>query len=83
MVTIKDLTDEIADKAKLTKVEAQDLINLVLDTIKDNLHRKQEVRLHNFGIFKIKARSGSINGKKYSAMFVRFKPFKDLSNRVK
>lgn len=44
----KDLVAELADKEKITKVEAERRIDIVLDTVTDKLENGKDVKLANF-----------------------------------
>jgi len=85
-----DLINKIADGAKITKAQATDALNAVLDSIASELKGDGKVTLIGFGTFSVSkrdARSGrnpqtgqtiTIDAKKV----VKFKPGKELSDSV-
>ncbi len=57
----KDLIDAVAKEAELTKDKAGSAVDAVIDHIKTSMKRGDEVRLPDFGTFKVvkrKARDG-------------------------
>lgn len=85
-----DLINKIAEGAKITKAQATDALNAVLDSIASELKGDGKVTLIGFGTFSVSkrdARSGrnpqtgqtiTIDAKKV----VKFKPGKELSDSV-
>ncbi|WP_353482492.1 HU family DNA-binding protein [Haliscomenobacter sp.] len=85
-----DLINKIAEGAKITKAQATDALNAVLDSIAAELKGDGKVTLIGFGTFSVSkrdARSGrnpqtgetiTIEAKKV----VKFKPGKELSDSV-
>ncbi|WP_373552479.1 HU family DNA-binding protein [Haliscomenobacter sp.] len=85
-----DLINKIAEGAKITKAQATDALNAVLDSIAAELKGDGKVTLIGFGTFSVSkrdARSGrnpqtgetiTIDAKKV----VKFKPGKELSDSV-
>ncbi len=53
-----DLITAIADKTNRSKKEAAETLNVVLDTIQENLTKGRGVRLIPFGSFEIRERKG-------------------------
>ncbi|MEW6280229.1 MAG: HU family DNA-binding protein [Candidatus Eremiobacterota bacterium] len=53
-----DLIAAIADKTNKSKKDAQETLNVVLDTIQENLRKGKGVRLIPFGSFEIRERKG-------------------------
>lgn len=86
-----DLVNKIAESAKLTKAQAGDALNAVLESIEGALKEGDKVTLIGFGTFSVsqrEARSGrnpqtgatiNISAKNV----VKFKPGKELSDSVK
>lgn len=86
-----DLINKIAENAKLTKAQAGDALNAVLESIEGALKEGDKVTLIGFGTFSVskrEARSGrnpqtgatiNISAKNV----VKFKPGKELSDSVK
>lgn len=85
-----DLISKIADSAKISKAQATDALNAVLDGIAEELKDGGKVTLIGFGTFSVserEARTGrnpqtgasiKIDAKKV----VKFKPGKELSDSV-
>ncbi|MBK7476987.1 MAG: HU family DNA-binding protein [Haliscomenobacter sp.] len=85
-----DLINKIAESAKITKAQATDALNAVLDGINGELKTGGKVTLIGFGTFSVsvrEARTGrnpqtgasiKIDAKKV----VKFKPGKELSDSV-
>lgn len=59
----KDLIDEVAEKAHLSKRDAKAAIESCFDLIIDNLNENREVNITNFGVFtpKIKKNHSGTN----------------------
>lgn len=86
-----DLVNKIAESAKLTKAQAGDALNAVLESIEGALKEGDKVTLIGFGTFSVskrEARSGrnpqtgaTINIEAKNV--VKFKPGKELSDSVK
>lgn len=86
-----DLIAAIADKTNRSKKDAAETLNVVLDTIQENLKKGKGVRLIPFGSFEIRERKGrtgrnprtgekiSIKARKVPA----FRPGKALRDAVK
>ena len=85
-----ELISHVADASGITKAQATDAVNAVLDGIANTLQNGEEVRLLGFGNFSVnlrKARQGrnpatgatiQIPEKKQA----KFKPSKDLTNSL-
>lgn len=85
-----DLISKIAENANMTKAQATEALNTVLDSIGDALKEGDKVTLIGFGTFSVserEARTGrnpqtgatiNISAKKV----VKFKPGKELSDSV-
>lgn len=57
----KEIIERIAQKAKITKVAAEDFIDIFVETVKEGLKEDREVTLINFGSLKVvdtKAKTG-------------------------
>ena len=85
-----DLINKIADSANLSKAQAGDALNSVLDSIADALKTGDKVTLIGFGTFSVskrEARTGR-NPQTGEAIkiaaknVVKFKPGKELSDSV-
>ena len=53
-----DLITAIADKSNRSKKDAADTLNIVLETIQENLKKGRGIRLIPFGSFEIRERKG-------------------------
>lgn len=85
MANTNQLARLLAAKEDISIAEATRRINSLFGVITETLVNNKEtaVKINDFGSFKVKQRSGVCQGKPYSTKVVKFKPFKDLSNRVK
>ncbi|KGE87369.1 HU family DNA-binding protein [Phaeodactylibacter xiamenensis] len=85
-----DLINKIADSANLSKAQATDALNAVLDGITDSLKGGDKVTLIGFGTFSVshrEARSGrnpqtGETIKIAAKNVVKFKPGKEISDAV-
>ena len=55
-----ELIAAVAEKAGLTKKDAERVINATIDTITDQLSKGDKVSLSGFGIFEVKAREARV-----------------------
>ena len=55
----------------------------IAEATRRNNSLEASVKITDFGSFKVKQRSDVCQGKPYSTKEIKFKPFEDLSNRVK
>ena len=85
MANTNQLARLLAAKEDISIAEATRRINSIFSVIAETLvvTKEASVKITDFGSFKVKQRSGVCQGKPYSTKVVKFKPFKDLSNRVK
>ena len=85
MANTNQLARLLAAKEDISIAEATRRINLIFNVISEALvvTKEASVKITDFGSFKVKQRSGVCQGKPYSTKVVKFKPFKDLANRVK
>lgn len=86
-----DLINKIAEDASLTKTQATDALNAVLDAVTDSLKSGDKVTLVGFGTFSLsyrEARTGRNPRKPNetidipSKVVAKFKPGKELSGAV-
>jgi DNA-binding protein HU-beta len=56
-VTKSEFVDQVADRAGLSKKDASDAVDAVLDTIEDALKRGSDITFSGFGKFSVSARS--------------------------
>ncbi len=86
-----DLIDRIASDAGITKAQAQDALNSFIDATTKDLKKGNKVTLVGFGTFSVSKRSARKGrnpqtGKEINIpakKVVKFKPGKDLSDKVK
>ena len=85
MANTNQLARLLAAKEDISIAEATRRINSLFSVITETLVNNKEtaVKVNDFGSFKVKQRTGVCQGKPYSTQVVKFKPFKDLANRVK
>ena len=85
MANTNELARLLAAKEGISIAEATRRINSIFGVITETLVNNKEtaVKVNDFGSFKVKQKSGVCQGKPYSTKVVKFKPFKDLANRVK
>ena len=85
MANTNQLARLLAAKEDISIAEATRRINSLFSVITETLVNNKEtaVKINDFGSFKVKQRTGVCQGKPYSTKVVKFKPFKDLANRVK
>ena len=55
----QELVDQVAKKADLPKVKAQEAVEAIFETIKGSLKEGDEVRLVGFGTFSVSARAAT------------------------
>lgn len=58
-VNKQDLIDQIAEKADLPKVKAQEVFETMLDVIKSSLTKGEDVKLVGFGTFTVSERAAT------------------------
>jgi len=89
-VTKRDLAKSIADKTGLTQIQANEIIQQVLDGIRETLVTEGRVELRNFGVFGVKKRrprkarnprTGEIVDVP-ARLVVTFKPGLEMAERV-
>lgn len=61
-MTKADLVERVAREADMTKKDAEQLVEIVFDTIKDTLNRGEKIELRGFGSFRLRER-GSRQGR--------------------
>lgn len=85
-----DLISKIAENAKLTKAQASDALNAVLDSIEGALKSGDKVTLIGFGTFSVSKREARTGRNPQSGEsiqidaknVVKFKPGKELGDSV-
>lgn len=85
-----DLINKIAEKADISKAQATDALNAVLDNINDALKDGDKVTLIGFGTFSVSERAARTGRNPQTGetieiaakKVVKFKPGKELSDSV-
>lgn len=91
MVTKKDLVDVVAEKAELSKKDANEAVNAFLEAIKTSLKKEGKVTLTGFGTFEVRERAARTgrNPRTGEALKIKaskvpaFKAGKELKDAVK
>lgn len=81
-----DIVNIVADKAGVSKSDAEKVVDSLLDSMKEALAKGSRIELRGFGVFTVKDRKKGIGrnprtGKEVpipSGKTIRFKPGKDL-----
>ena len=89
-MTKAELVEEVANQSDLTKKDAEVIVQTVLDSITDSLHKGEKIELRGFGSFRIRNRSSrqGRNPKTGSGVSVPakkvpyFKPGKELKDLI-
>ena len=90
-MTKKEMAKTIADKVSITQLQAQEIIQRVLDGITETLVQEGRIELRNFGVFEVKKRKPRTarnpkTGESVSVpakLVVTFKPGRDMEERVR
>ncbi|MFA9453610.1 MAG: HU family DNA-binding protein [Candidatus Aminicenantaceae bacterium] len=85
-----DLINRIAEEMDISKQEAETGVNLFFETIKDALHRGEEIELRGFGSFRFRTRDARAGRNPRTGEPVQvppkkvlyFKPSKLLKNMI-
>ena len=89
-MTKADLVEQVASEAEMTKKDAEQLVEIVFDSIVDALNKGEKIELRGFGSFRVRqrdARKGR-NPKTRSAVSIPakrvayFKPGKELKEVI-
>lgn len=85
MANTNQLARFLAAKEGITIAEATRRINSLFSVITETLvvTKEASVKITDFGSFKVKQKSGVCQKRLYLTKVVKFKPFKNLLNRVK
>jgi nucleoid DNA-binding protein len=76
------LTNTVQEKLKLTRTEAEKIINTVLDTVVESLKSEGKVSLSGFGTFKVKTRKGRDGKNPFTGQPMSIPPTKNISFKV-
>jgi DNA-binding protein HU-beta len=83
-----DIINEVSKAADITKVRAEQAVEIVLDAMKSSLMNGERIELRGFGVFQVKPRKRGIGrnprtGKEVKippGRTIRFKPGKELQS---
>jgi DNA-binding protein HU-beta/integration host factor subunit beta len=89
-VTKKDLAKAIAEDMGLTQIQAQEVVQKVLDGITETLLQEGRIELRNFGVLEVKKRQPRTarnprtgeTVKVPAKLVVTFKPGREMEERV-
>lgn len=59
-LTKADLVDQVFEKVGLTKKEATDLVEMVFNTVKEQLRRGEKVKISGFGNFVVRSKKSRV-----------------------
>ncbi|HYO74908.1 MAG TPA: integration host factor subunit beta [Thermoanaerobaculia bacterium] len=90
VMTKAELVDEVARVVQLTKKQAENIVNIVFDSIVDSLRAGQKIELRGFGSFRLRSRKSRTGrnpktGEKVevpSKKIPYFKPGKELKELI-
>lgn len=86
----QDLVANVAEKAGMTKKDAEKAINAVVDSIKDALNKGEKVALVGFGTFEVRTRAARSGRNPQTGAAIKipagkvpaFRPGKELKESV-
>ena len=89
-MTKADLVEQVAREAEMTKKDAEQLVEIIFDSITDSLNRGEKIELRGFGSFRVRERNTrkGRNPKTGEAVDIPakrvayFKPGKDLKELI-
>ena len=56
-MTKADLVDKVADEAEMTKKDAEQLVEIILESIVTTLNKGEKIELRGFGSFRVRERN--------------------------
>ena len=56
-MTKADLVEKVANEADLTKKDAEQLVEIIFDSITDSLNKGEKIELRGFGSFRVRQRN--------------------------
>jgi integration host factor subunit beta len=56
-MTKADLVEKVADEAEMTKKDAEQLVEIIFDSIIDTLNKGEKIELRGFGSFRVRQRN--------------------------
>ncbi|MCS6873859.1 MAG: integration host factor subunit beta [Pyrinomonadaceae bacterium] len=85
-----DIVDRVAKQTGVSKSKAEEVVDLIFESMKEALARGERIELRGFGVFTVKPRKRGIGrnprtGQKVpipEGKTVRFKPGKEISPRI-
>jgi DNA-binding protein HU-beta len=85
-----DIVSNIAKKTGVSKTKVEQVVNLVLNTMKEALARGERIELRGFGVFSVRPRKKGVGrnprtGEKVpipEGKAIRFKPGKQISPKT-
>ncbi len=89
-MTKADLVEQVAKEAEMTKKDAEQLVEIIFDSITDSLNKGEKIELRGFGSFRVRERNSRMgrNPKTGEAVAIPakrvayFKPGKDLKELI-
>lgn len=81
-MTKADLADEIFEKVGLSKKEAQDIIEIIFDTLKQTLKEGESVKVSGFGTFHVRKKSARRGRNPKTGQDLEITPRKVISFRA-
>ncbi len=89
-MTKADLVESVAREAEMTKKDAEQLVEIIFDSIVDSLNKGEKIELRGFGSFRVRERNArkGRNPKTGDAVNIPakrvayFKPGKDLKDLI-
>ena len=90
-MTKADLVEKVASEADMTKKDAEQLVEIIFDSITETLNRGEKIELRGFGSFRVRERNSrkGRNPKTGSSVDIPakrvayFKPGKELKELIK
>lgn len=89
-MTKADLVERVANEADITKKDAEQLVEIVFDSIVDSLNSGEKIELRGFGSFRVRERNSRKGRNPKTGVAVDipakrvayFKPGKDLKDLI-
>jgi integration host factor subunit beta len=89
-MTKADLVEQVAKEADMTKKDAEQLVEIIFDSITESLNRGEKIELRGFGSFRVRERNSRMgrNPKTGDAVAIPakrvayFKPGKELKELI-
>ncbi len=89
-MTKADLVEQVAKEAEMTKKDAEQLVEIIFDSITESLNRGEKIELRGFGSFRVRERNSRMgrNPKTGESVAIPakrvayFKPGKELKELI-